>query len=111
MQDLSLHILDIVENSLRSDARRIEILLHEDVEQDVLVLEIKDDGKGMDPDTLGKAGDPFFTSKAGKRVGLGLALLAQAAREAEGEMKVSSAAGTGTSVRAAPSASKLPLVI
>ncbi len=100
MQDLSLHILDIVENSLRSDARRIEILLHEDVEQDVLVLEIKDDGKGMDPDTLSKAGDPFFTSKAGKRVGLGLALLAQAAREAEGEMKVSSAAGTGTTIRA-----------
>jgi len=100
MEDLSLHILDIVENSLRSGARRVEILVSEDVEGDRLALEIRDDGSGMDPEDCARAGDPFFTTKPGRRIGLGLALLAQAAREAEGEFHVSSAPGAGTTVRA-----------
>ena len=100
MQDLSLHILDVVENSLRSKARLVEIRLIEDLERDVLVLQIKDDGEGMDPETLSRATDPFFTSKADKKVGLGLALLAQAAREAGGKLELSSSRGAGTTVRA-----------
>ena len=100
MQDLSLHILDVVENSLRSKARLVEILLIEDLERDVLVLQIKDDGRGMDPEMLNRATDPFFTSKADKKVGLGLALLAQAAREAGGTFDIASSRGVGTTVRA-----------
>ena len=100
MKDLSLHILDVVENSLRSKPTRVEILLTEDLERDLLVLEIKDDGEGMDPDTLSRATDSFFTSKADKKFGLGLPLLAQAAREAGGHMDISSSRGGGTTLRA-----------
>lgn len=100
MEDLSLHVLDIVENSLRSNASLVEIRLTEDLEQDVLMLEIEDDGKGIGPDALDRAADPFYTSKAGKKVGLGLALLAQAAREAGGSLDVSSSPDGGTTVRA-----------
>ena len=100
MQDLSLHILDVVENSLRSKARLVEISLIEDLERDLLILQIKDDGEGMDPETLKRATDPFFTSKANKKVGLGLALLAQAARETGGKLEVSSSQGSGTTVKA-----------
>ena len=100
MQDLSLHVLDIVENSLRSNASRIEILFNEDLERDLLILEVKDDGEGMTPEICRLATDPFFTSKSGKRVGLGLSLLAQAARQAAGEFAISSAQGVGTTIRA-----------
>ena len=100
MEDLSLHILDVVENSLRSEAKLVEISLTEDLERDLLILQIKDDGKGMDPETLQRATNPFFTSKVDKKVGLGLALLAQAAREAGGKLETSSAPGLGTTVRA-----------
>ena len=100
MQDLSLHILDVVENSLRSEAKLIEIAVTEDVDNDVLTLEIKDDGTGMDPERRARAADPFFTTKPGRRFGLGLALLAQAAREAEGRFDVSSQPNGGTRVRA-----------
>ena len=100
MEDLSLHILDIVENSLRSDAKVIEISVVEDEEQDLLTLEIKDDGRGMDPEKAKRAADPFFTTKPGRRFGLGLALLAQAAREAGGAFGISSSPGAGTTVRA-----------
>ena len=99
MEDLSLHILDVVENSLRSEARLVQILVIEDVKQDLLTLEVKDDGKGMDPEKCARAADPFFTTKPGRRFGLGLALLAQAARESEGDFHVSSLPGAGTTVR------------
>jgi signal transduction histidine kinase len=100
VQDLSLHVLDIVENSIRAGAKRIEIRLAEDVEKDLLTVEIKDDGKGMDPETLRRAPDPFFTGKGGRRVGLGLAMFRQATREAEGSFEISSAPATGTRITA-----------
>jgi K+-sensing histidine kinase KdpD len=100
MQDLSLHLLDVVENSLRAGAKQVEISLVEDVERDSLTLQVRDDGKGMPPEVCSRASDPFFTTKPGKRVGLGLSLLAQAARQAGGEFHVSSAPEAGTTVRA-----------
>lgn len=100
MEDLSLHIMDIAENSLRSGARHVGITLIEDRKGDLLTLEIADDGKGMDDATEQKAADPFFTTKEGKRFGLGLSLLAQSAEEAGGYMTVESGIGRGTKVTA-----------
>jgi len=100
VKDLSLHILDVVENSLLAEAKRIEISIVEDMENDVLTIQIEDDGKGMPPEMLCQASGPFFTTKPGRRFGLGLALFAQAAREAEGNMEVSSTPGAGTKIKA-----------
>ena len=100
MQDLSLHMLDIVENSLRSGSKLVEISVVEDMERDLLALEIQDDGRGMAPEKAARAADPFFSTKPGRRVGLGLALLAQAARESGGEFDVSSRPDAGTTIRA-----------
>ena len=100
MQDLSLHILDVVENSVRSGATLVEIAVIEDMAQDLLTLEIRDNGAGMDPETAARATDPFYSTKPGRRVGLGLALLAQAAREGGGRFDVSSRPDDGTTVRA-----------
>ena len=100
MEDLSLHILDIAENSISAAARRIEIRIDEDQSKDSLTIEIKDDGKGMDKQTLQKAIDPFFTTRNTRKVGLGLSLLAQAARESDGKFDLSSELGKGTIVKA-----------
>jgi len=99
MQDLSLHILDVVENSVRAEARTIEITVVEDNERDRLSLEIKDDGRGMDEEMRARALDPFFTTRTTRRVGLGLPLLAQAAREGGGAFELESAPGRGTTIR------------
>jgi len=100
MDDLSLHVLDIVENAIAVDASHVAVRLIEDRADDVLTLEIVDDGRGMDPETRARALDPFYTTKPGKRVGLGLPLLAQSAREADGELSVESRPGLGTTIRA-----------
>jgi anti-sigma regulatory factor (Ser/Thr protein kinase) len=99
LEDLSLHILDISENAVSARAKRIEILLTRDAEKDLLRVEIKDDGSGMDGETLSKVRDPFFTTK-GKKTGLGLPFLSQAAEQAGGEMSIASTPGKGTRVTA-----------
>ena len=100
MEDLSLHILDIVENSVRAHAKKIEIKIIEEKKKDLLTIEIIDDGKGMDKKTLKNVLDPFFTTKNIKRVGLGLSLLAQSAEESGGSIKIESKPGQGTKVKA-----------
>jgi len=100
MEDLSLHILDIAENSIAAAAKRIEIIINEDRDKDLLTIEIKDDGKGMDQKTLKKALDPFFTTRKTRRVGLGLSFLAQAAEESGGKMELKSLPNEGTTTKA-----------
>lgn len=98
MEDLSLHILDIVENSIDAGATRVEIRIKEDMESDRLTLKIEDNGHGMDDNILKKASDPFFTAKQGKRFGFGIPFLAQAARECEGNFLINSEVHRGTSI-------------
>lgn len=98
MNELSLHILDVIENSTRAGARLIEITIIEATDRDKLMIEIKDDGSGMDEETLGRIMDPFYTTRTVRRVGLGIPLLAQAARAAEGSCTVQSSPGGGTRV-------------
>jgi signal transduction histidine kinase len=99
VQDLALHVLDIVENAIAASATRVSIEITEDTERDLLSIEIGDNGKGMDAETRERALDPFFTSRTTRRVGLGLPLLAQAARESDGRIEITSAPGRGTTVR------------
>lgn len=100
MDDISLHILDIVENSITAEARTVAIRIAEDTRANLLVVEIEDDGRGMDEATVGQALDPFFTTRTTRRVGLGLPMFAQSAREAGGGLEISSKAGRGTRTKA-----------
>ncbi|MGQ9620245.1 MAG: ATP-binding protein [Bacteroidales bacterium] len=100
MEDISLHILDIAENSIRANAENINIVVIEDKMKDLLILTIEDDGEGMDEKTREYALDPFFTTKQSKKVGLGLAFLSQSAEEADGTMKIESEPGKGTRITA-----------
>lgn len=66
----------------------------------LMTISIQDDGTGMTATESRRAVDPFYTTKEGKRIGLGLPLLRQAAVEAGGAMDVMSTRGEGTVVRA-----------
>ncbi len=100
MEDLSLHIMDLIDNSIAARASRIKVDVREDLQADLLRSSISDNGQGMEPEAAKQALDPFFTTKQGKKAGLGLALFAQAAREAGGGVRLKSSPSRGTQVAA-----------
>lgn len=100
MEDLSLHILDIVENSTNANATLIEISILEDIKSDTLTININDNGKGMDSTMLKNVRDPFTTTRTTRRVGLGVSLLEQAAYETGGTLTIESEPMVGTKLSA-----------
>jgi len=100
VEDISLHILDIAENALKAQATRIEIHVTEDIENDRLIVQILDNGTGMDEKMVQTVTDPFVTTRTERRVGLGLPLLAESARMAGGDIRIHSDPGKATLIEA-----------
>jgi len=98
MEDLSLHILDIVENATNAGATLVEIEITENKPKDLLYIRIRDNGRGMDDEMAKKARDPFVTTRTTRRIGLGLSLLEQAAHDTGGDLSIKSEQGQGTEV-------------
>ena len=100
MKDLASHIMDIVQNSVRANAQNIEITVEEHWSDDLLTITVKDDGDGMDEETLQRVRDPFFTSRTVRKVGLGIPLFQQNAERTGGSLSITSQQGKGTIVEA-----------
>lgn len=99
MRELSLHILDALQNSLEAGASKVTLIIEEDLIADRLTITITDNGRGMDAEMVRKALDPFFTTRKTRHVGLGLPLFAAAAQRCNGELTIESELGQGTTVR------------
>ncbi len=97
MEDISLHILDIVQNSVQAKAKNIGISLV--IKKEWLTLRIEDDGEGMSKETVKNCFDPFFSTK-GKKTGLGIPLLFQSCRQTGGNLIIKSKIGKGTRISA-----------
>ena len=100
MKNLALHILDIVQNSIRAEASLVDIYLYQSKKKNTVELVIKDDGKGMSQEMLKKVTDPYITSRKERKVGLGISLLKQNAEQANGSFSISSGEGRGTMLNA-----------
>jgi Histidine kinase-, DNA gyrase B-, and HSP90-like ATPase len=98
--ELSLHLLDVVQNSIEAGASRIEIKINEDLKADQLLIEVGDNGRGMSKDQVAKVLDPFYTTRKTRHVGLGVPLLLETCRRCEGDLKIFSQPGKGTTVQA-----------
>ncbi|MEA3424044.1 MAG: ATP-binding protein [Bacillota bacterium] len=99
MRDLSLHLLDIARNSIAAKSTEINIEIIEDIKNDLLVMTIKDNGIGMNQETIDRVLDPFFTTRKTRNVGLGLSLLKANCRITGGDLEISSALNIGTFVK------------
>ena len=95
MREISLHLLDIAENSVAADGKNISVHVHEDLFNDRLSASVIDDGRGMDAETAQQVQDPFFTTRTTRNVGLGIPLLKEAAEMAEGSFSLQSEPGKG----------------
>jgi len=99
VKDLSLHIMDLVQNSIAAGASRVTITVTQDSARDSLTVDIADNGRGMAPEMVEQVTDPFVTTRTTRKVGLGLPLFAATARQSGGGLIVESAVGKGTTVR------------
>lgn len=98
MLELSLHILDLVQNSLRAQASAVEIRIREDLEKDLLTITVKDNGHGMSLESVKRVIDPFYTTRTTREAGLGVPLLKEAAERCGGHLEVYSVEGEGTKI-------------
>ena len=99
MRDISLHLSDIVQNSITAGASRVEIGFCLDMRK-VLTVSVRDDGCGMSPELLERVQSPFTTTRTTRKVGLGIPLLTQNARLSGGDIRIQSEVGAGTLIEA-----------
>lgn len=98
MVDISLHLLDLLQNSSRAGATCVSVLIEDNQEEDRLRLTVSDDGRGMNEQEVKLAVDPFYSSD-GKKTGLGLPMVIQAAQMAGGTVDIKAEQGSGTRVQ------------
>lgn len=100
MQELSLNVLDVAQNSITAKATLVEIAVHENHKLDSLVITIKDNGKGMSKEQAQQVTDPFFTTRTTRKVGLGVPFFKMSAEMTGGSFEIASELGIGTTVTA-----------
>jgi hypothetical protein len=98
-------IVDITQNGAESGAELVELFIAETYspEKAEIRFTVRDNGKGMDKETLQRATDPFVTDGVKhphRKVGLGLPFLIQTAEQSGGGWNIDSMPGKGTTVTA-----------
>jgi hypothetical protein len=100
MKELSLNILDIVQNSIRAKADEISIEVIELPSSDQYRIIIIDNGSGIPEELLETVTNPFVTTRTKRRMGLGLPLLKYHAELTGGNLVIKSGICRGTEVKA-----------
>ncbi len=100
MVELSLHVLDIVHNSIKANASLVEITICEDTQANILSIAVSDNGCGMAPDFLKDVTNPFRTTRTTRKVGLGISMFKSAAELTGGNFDIWSKLGEGTGLKA-----------
>jgi hypothetical protein len=100
LREISLHILDIVQNSIAAGASSIKITALADTANDLLTVAIADNGRGMSAETIERAMSPFWTTRTTRSVGLGIPMFAAAAEACQGGLWITSEVGKGTRTEA-----------
>jgi len=95
VRDLSLHLLDLVQNSITAGASLITIRLSLE-ESGMLTMTLEDNGKGMSPELLERVTSPFATTRTTRKVGLGIPMMKENAEKAGGSFTLESEEGKGT---------------
>jgi hypothetical protein len=99
LRDISLHILDIMQNSTAAGATLIRVIIQADPLNGLLDITVEDNGCGMDRQFLARVTDPFSTTRNTRKVGLGIPLFKASAEQSGGSFGITSQKGTGTVVK------------
>jgi hypothetical protein len=100
LKEISLHILDVVENGISAGATLIRVHIWEKRRKNRLEITIGDNGRGIPENIRKTVTDPFVTTRTTRRVGLGLSLLKAAALRCNGTFEIDSETNRGTTITA-----------
>jgi len=89
-----------MQNGIEAGAKHLVLEIDDDERANLLTISVRDDGRGMDAETLQRVTDPFFTTRTTRHVGLGVPLLRAAAERCNGTFSITSEQGRGAEVRA-----------
>lgn len=102
-QRLEQVVINLIQNAcqaLTSRDQAVYVSTLYDKEKNNIVIEVRDEGIGIDKELMERIMEPFFTTKrAGEGTGLGLAVSQRISREHGGWIEVSSAKGKGSVFR------------
>src|SRR5690554_6737808 len=96
MKDLSLHLLDLLQNSTVVDSTHISLDIVDSKEENRFWFRIDDNGRGMSKEFLEKVTDPYSTTRTTRKVGLGLPLIKMNSEQCGGGFRIESEVGKGT---------------
>ncbi len=96
MKDLSLHIMDLLQNSTVVDSTLITLDIKDSLKENVFKFTITDNGRGMSKEFLAKVTDPYSTTRKTRKVGLGLPLIKMNSESCNGGFNIESELGKGT---------------
>ncbi len=96
--ELAQAVSNLVYNAVEASPRGGKIVLRTRSEGDRVLLEVSDNGDGMDQETQNRVFDPFFTTKPSGQ-GLGLSVVFGIVSRHQGEISVYSRGGEGTTFR------------
>ncbi|NCB33580.1 MAG: ATP-binding protein [Erysipelotrichia bacterium] len=100
MEDLAMQILELLMNSIQAGSRKIILKIRDSLKDNVISIDLRDDGKGMSQDLVKKVTDPFTTSRTTRKVGMGVAFMKGLTEECNGTFAVKSDVGKGTCISA-----------
>ena len=81
-------------------ATQIKIMVWVNTFKQQIKVQIKDNGTGMDAETVKRVTDPFYTTRTTRKVGLGIPFFKQEAECTGGSFSISSVSGQGTDIQA-----------
>ncbi|CQR72494.1 sensory histidine kinase AtoS [Sporomusa ovata DSM 2662] len=100
MREISLHILDLVQNSIEAGATAAKLEIIEDIIGNSMIIRVSDNGRGMNKKMRQLVIDPFITTRTTRRVGLGLPLMDMSTKRCGGYLNIDSIQGQGTVIEA-----------
>ncbi len=99
MRDISVHIFDVIENSVRFNASKVVLKVEKAEGNGEFRVIVEDNGTGLDV-PFEKAFAPFYSIAEGKRIGLGLNSLRLVAEKSGGKLTLSKSTLGGLKVEA-----------
>ncbi len=100
MEDLAMHMMEIIMNSIKANSTLIKISISFLTQTNKIMIEIIDNGCGMNKELLDRVTNPFTTSRTTRKVGLGVSFMKGLCESCDGEFSIQSEVGVGTSVLA-----------